>query len=181
MIRFVAIAALAVGSWTAMQTASAPSPRSTLDKLVTQMADPALSEATPDQVQAAMGSSIRFDQTSGALSAPSCAVTLPVEPDSAIADGIAGFAADPADGACATPHLRHLALRLATTGDFSQTHVVDLLRDELGTPDESEQTADGATRVSWLGNDRALYVEYDPKSPETTALYLIKRPLVATF
>jgi len=181
MIRFVALAALAIGSWTAMQTASSPSPRLALDKLVTRMADPALSEATPDQVQAAMGGSIRFDRAPTDLSAESCDVTLPIEPDSAIADGIAGFASDPADGACATPLLRHLALRLTTTGNFTQTHVVDLLQGELGAPDESEQTADGATRVSWLGNDRALYVEYDPKSPETTALYLIKRPAVAAF
>lgn len=178
MIRFVAFAALAIGGWTAVQTASAPTPRPALDKLVTQMADPALSEATPGQMQAAMGGSIRFAPAPTALSAPSCAVTLPIQPDSAIADGIAGFASDPADGACATPRLRHLALRL-TTGDFTQTHVVDLLRGELGAPDESEETADGATRVSWIGTDRALYVEYDPKSPETAALYLIKRPAVA--
>jgi hypothetical protein len=177
MIRLAALAALALGSWAAVHAVSSPS---TPDRLVIQMADPALGRATPDQVQAVMGGRIRFDPAPADLAAPSCAVSLPIQPDGTVADGVAGFASDPDEGACATPHLRHLALRLTTTGAFTQAHVVDLLRDELGAPDESEATADGTTRVSWLGTDRARYVEYDPKMPDTTALFLIQRPAVSS-
>ena len=180
MIRFVAFAALAaLGGWTVLQPVAPSADAHSLDRLVTRMADPALGQATPDQLQAALDGAIRFDPAPASMNAPFCAMTLPIRPDETVADGIAGFASDETGGACPAPHLRHLALRISTQGDFSPTHVVDLLQGKLGAPDEQEQTGDGTLRVSWIGNDRALFVEYDPKQPETTALFLIKRPAVS--
>jgi len=176
MIRFIAIAALAIGSWAMLQPAGHSADTRSLDRLVTLMADPALGEATPDQLQTALDGVIRFDPAPPSMTAPFCAVTLPIQPDQTVADGIAGFASEPAEGACPAPRLRHLALRIATAGGFSPAHIVGLLQSKLGAPDEQEQTGDGTLRVSWIGDDRALFVEFDPKQPETIALFLIKRP-----
>jgi len=176
MIRFVAIAALAaLGGWTLLQPAAPAADARALDRLVTRMADPALGRATPDQLQAALGGVIRFDAAPGSMNAPFCAVTLPIQPDQTVADGIARFESEAADGACPVPHLRHLALRIST----SPTHVVDLLQAKLGEPDEREETTEGILRVSWFGNDRAFFVEYDPKQPDAASLFLIKRPAVS--
>lgn len=178
MIRFIAIAALAIGSWAVWQPGPSIEARS-LDKLVSRMADPALGHATPDQLQAVLAGTIQFDPAPSSMNAPYCAVTLPIQPDQTISDGIAGFASDAADGSCPAPHLRHLALRVSTPEDFSPADMVETLRGKLGAPDEREEAVDGTMRVSWIGTERALFVEYDPKQPDTAALFLIKRPKVS--
>jgi hypothetical protein len=174
MTRLLPILAIVLPGLSATPQAQAMSHPQPTDALVMRLADPSLDRATPDGLDSALDGTVRFDQAPPtAMTAPFCAVTLAVRQDGNVADGIANFSSDATAAGCPTPHLRRLALTIATD---APGHLVDLLRDRLGNPTENRETPEGTRRVSWTLRQNVISVQYDSYLPKSAAISLVRRP-----